>query len=96
MKVRSGFVSNSSTTSFAIVGTLIDRDQLDKVYDLDEKFPEISYYYNDYSDVYVGLSMHKMGLDETLREFMHRSREIIQTVFPDEEVGILTDGWYDG
>lgn len=73
MKIRTGFVSNSSTSSFIVWGTYVsneetaelgDSDFIDKIYEAGLK-----YGYDNEGDRMVGLSPADMKDDQTLLEF---------------------------
>jgi hypothetical protein len=80
MKIRQGFVSNSSTTSFCIMGVAIDHPDFPE----DHKYHEWDFYEvcekNDLecysmeyrSDYFVGLAPQNMKDDETVRDLKNR------------------------
>jgi len=94
MKIRQGFVSNSSTTVFAIFGTYIENND-----DLKEKAEEIGI--DAHSDeegdgFYIGRSTRNMPLDKTLNEI---EQELLANF---KEIGIdakkcswHVEGWRD-
>lgn len=100
MKIRTGFVSNSSSTSFAIVGAEFDENKSEiehTAYELMLKYPEFSIYQEDYyTPVYVGVPLFRMNEDVTLREFKQDVMKKMNEFIPVESVSILSDGWYDG
>jgi hypothetical protein len=76
MKLRNGFVSNSSTSSFLIFGVCIEGN-----YETSEKIDEIITKLNlglevhapgDYDSVYIGQSWDEVGDDETGLQFKDR------------------------
>jgi hypothetical protein len=92
MKIRNGFVSNSSTTSFCIVGTICEALSIEKI-----KRP-LRYYASDYNGIYVGLDIDDMVDNETLLQFKERAlKELSQySEFKDlniKDISILQDSW---
>lgn len=85
MKIRQGFVSNSSTTSFCIYGAEVTRRDYDEDgdMDIDEVADEhsLEYHYID-GDSIVGLSPDAMGDYETKLQFMTRVEKAIKKAFP--------------
>ena len=76
MKIRNGFVSNSSTTSFCILGDWVDRPT-DNEYD--EDFESLCngcglacHFVEGADGVAVGMSPYNMQDDETLSQFKAR------------------------
>lgn len=85
MKIRQGFVSNSSTTSFTIYGCEVERSEDDEDdMDSDSFVEKASAFglecYNDYDQerFYVGLSPTEIGDDETGRLFKKRAEGKIE------------------
>jgi hypothetical protein len=107
MKVRHGFVSNSSTTSFCIVGISypypIVVNLQDEEYEEDE-FPHVKgleqHRHYDGCCGYIGVDIDKMQDDETLLQFKQKALEKLHQIphFKNvkiEEVSILSDAWSD-
>jgi len=100
MKIRSGFVSNSSSSSFLIYGTYIDADVMD-CNKVEEKLKgsdfEIEYGEDSSYGVYIGESWDNIGDDETGFQFKKRITEELQKIFgPDIETKTLSASWYSG
>jgi len=94
MKLRQGFVSNSSTTSFCIYGAYFSDDSKLK----DKNFNNFDCYYEPYeSGVYLGISWPSIKDDETGAQFKQRVKdEFEKSGFEDVELSTHEAGWYDG
>jgi hypothetical protein len=100
MKLRIGFVSNSSNTSFCIVG--ISLSNPDEKYNLkaeelglDIQGDNPNNWFND--ENYFGLFIEKMKDDETLGEFKQKvAQKLKELTGTEQQVSIITRGWYDG
>lgn len=105
MKTRACFVSNSSTTSFMILGyRLCSGDDNCKKISL---IPGMEVYNRDsYSSIYIGKEIEDMEPNETKAQWMHRVKIELDSKLKDaginfgkgfgSEFGFHTDGWYDG
>jgi len=95
MRVRRGFVSNSSTTSFCIYGVGTNEDVWGK-----EGVSDLEVHgFNDYADhsYAVGISWHQIKDDETGAQFKERVEALVKLVVPDaNEFSTLSDAYYDG
>ena len=91
MKIRSGFVSNSSSSSFLIYGTELTPkleealeakygDEDFDVYDIMEK-EDLRYYPETEFGTVVGIDFTDMGEDETPRQFKARVKTKLEEVF---------------
>jgi hypothetical protein len=98
MKIRNGFVSNSSTSSFCIYGACIDRDKVDE--DAVEKLG-LSYHYgdpnNDSDMVYIGRSWSSVKDDETGKAFKESIERLIEQLCGEsKECTTYEEAWHDG
>jgi len=110
MKIRNGFVSNSSSSSFCIFGACFEGDKLREVEDKieDAEFNKqlkdmgLKIIYgnpNNYeSEVYIGKSWDSIGGDETGNQFKASISEAVKVLFSDESIECCSheDAWYDG
>jgi len=106
MKVRNGWVSNSSTTSFCMFGTYYEysRDDDDDVYDswldkIDELCSKYGLNYcNDYESnmIFIGLNPEQLKDDETGAQFKQRAKDSIDKLFA--EINVIPNqlGWESG
>ena len=78
MIIRTGYVSNSSTSSFTLVGIVIHRDDIEKefgkevsLYELfkDDLEVENGIQKYDEDDIIIGRDFREMKDDQTLRDF---------------------------
>jgi hypothetical protein len=98
MKVRQGFVSNSSTTSFCIYGVGTN----EPVSASDIKKAGLSYeYFQEYSEhkLAIGLPFTDIENHETGAEFKSRVRTAVRKVLPtvsDDDFGVQEDAYRDG
>lgn len=93
MKIRTGFVSNSSSSSFLIYGTVIENGELDDVenyYDyLEEKTKDTDLTVISAPDnecFYIGKSWSKVGDDQTGKQFKDEIEKQLR------ESGLLKEG----
>lgn len=111
MKIRFGFVSNSSTTSFCLYGGMIDdKEDKDGNSPAENKIKEMNSFlqrkmtqgYGDWdNNVMIGLPPESIKDDETGAEFKKRVEDEIRRVFGDilgEDFSCswYTTGWYNG
>ena len=84
MKVRNGFVSNSSTSSFLIYGTEVSYEQAEAVEDYlnDHKDVRLSLEYGE-DNRYVGYSPCSIKDEETGKQFKTSIEEAIKKMFED-------------
>ncbi len=107
MKIRSSFVSNSSSSSFCIMGVLLDCDSPEKAFSKwdaheypDDFFSTLQFREGidelaDYS--VVGMDINAMKDDETKAQFRHRVFEELQKygyIGDESTVDFRVDGGY--
>jgi hypothetical protein len=85
MKIRTGFVSNSSTSSFCIYGSHIDGDNYDEEFYEKVENLGLECYENERSGGYfVGLSPVNLQDDETGLQFKERIKALLKQLVGDE------------
>ena len=82
MKIRTGFVANSSTTSFCIYGISTTRAKLGEILGIDEDDFDLYDYFEDtgieyyepdsYGEIYAGISLTEIDVNETFGDFKKR------------------------
>lgn len=101
MKIRLGFVSNSSSTSFCIFGLYVgDNVEVEALKLVKDNELRVEYGCSEWDDsVYVGLPPSAMKDDETLSQFRDRVRRQLVEKDPkyqDTHLSWITDGGYNG
>ena len=92
MKIRVGFVSNSSSSSFLIYGAVVSDDTMK--HELEKE--GLSEIYGQ-DDTYIGLSWDQIKDDESGAQFKQRIRDAIKKVCgPDVKCQTFSESWYDG
>jgi hypothetical protein len=109
VKVRTGFVSNSSSSSFLIWGVYLSESKIRELLPLPEgsvyralderlKGTDLESHSPGYdSNHYIGLSWDKVKDDETGAHFKARVQEALTRVFgAPVECGTHEEAWHDG
>jgi hypothetical protein len=102
MKIRLGFVSNSSSSSFCLLGALISGDRFDE---LDDRIQESGLEYNfgitnyDSDDVIIGISpstISKAYRNKTIAKVEEIVQKKLSIIGINGKVEWFVDGGYDG
>jgi hypothetical protein len=108
MKLRQGFVSNSSTTSFCIYGIYISADDKSKVRNHFNKDVESLFrgtglevhYGSEYDDgMYIGMPWTRVGDDQTGKQFKQAVEDALKAVLKDSvaiSCSSHKEAWYNG
>ena len=98
MKIRNGFVSNSSSSSFCLMGIQLHNEEFADILDFAEEIPnkkldKYTYLYekkvdraSGYGDnddyTFIGLGIDEMKETETLKQFKKRTSDLLKKAFP--------------
>jgi hypothetical protein len=95
MKIREGFVSNSSSTSFCIYGTTL---QYKKELSEEAECAGLEYHHPDSSDiVFIGRSWSSIGDDETGAMFKESvEKAIMELCGIKKQCHTYEESWYSG
>lgn len=103
MKLRTGFVSNSSSSSFCVLGCYISEELY---YNLSDEHKELLRKYNIdehgnpdswSNETMVGREYSSIRGDETGNEFHESTERIMKQVFGENiTISRHEEGWYDG
>jgi hypothetical protein len=99
MKVRKGFVSNSSSTSFVIYGVSLPEGKEDDYYDLLSDDPVgLNIFYPEYDGIYIGKSWSSIKDDETGLQFKQSVENRLKELLGNQDVKCSTyeEGYYNG
>lgn len=101
MKIREGFVSNSSSSSFCLFGTLIeDNDVFEELEDAIGKVGlDYAHGIEEYEGVVVGMTpytMSKLYRDKTIAEIEETVKHKLNLLGVNTKVGWYIDGGYNG
>ena len=100
MKYREGFVSNSSSTSFCIIGKSFQNNEFEnKCSGVNINQIGLDEHSNQYGDeTYLGISAERWAeLDINYSELVKLVEDKLRSLgFETSGIGVNTDGWYDG
>ena len=98
MKIRTGFVSNSSGSSFCIWGVGITEDEFNTLSELDHKIFDGLELESIMGDCFwLGKSFTKIKDNETGAHFKESAQKKVDELLgPEHKCSICEEGWYNG
>lgn len=111
MKIRQGFVSNSSSTSFCIYGLALDNEKARKLFKLKEdekvynkleetvsKVKDLEYHCGqDCYYHYIGRSWSNIKDEETGKQFKEDIQQKLKQIFNEDfKLSTYEEAWYNG
>jgi hypothetical protein len=93
MRIRSGFVSNSSSVSFCVYGTKVTEDEADEFACFELKEYGLDLNRMQYGDIIFGREWCDIGDDQTKKEFM---KEVEATLVKLLKREVTCETWEDG
>ena len=99
MKIRTGFVSNSSSSSFLIYGIYLSSAEVEKLGGLSKllKGTDLDFHNPPECDYFVGVSWDAVKDDETGAQFKERvARQISEKFGSEQSCDTYSESWYDG
>ena len=100
MKIRLGFVSNSSSVSFCIYGVYVDCPDDEEEETLLNSAEKMGLYCRGdqcNEGLYIGRMWSSVGDNETGKQFKESTQEMINELpIDDKECRTYAEGWYDG
>jgi len=96
MKIRTGFVSNSSSTSFSIFGIWTNENK-EQVEEAADKLGLFTHYDQAGDGIYIGREFSTIKDDETGAQFKRSTQELVSKLpVEKKECHTITEGWYNG
>jgi hypothetical protein len=92
MRIRSGFVSNSSSVSFCVYGTKVTGEEADQ-FDMELRDYGLTSDRMEYGDIIFGREWCDIGDDQTKREFM---AEVEANLIKLLQRAVVCETWEDG
>ena len=98
MKIRLGFVSNSSSSSFCIWGIYIDRDDHENFEQFEDTIEQLGLeiHSTPWDSYAVGRSFSSIKDDETGAQFKQGLADKLTLAGVNNKCGLCQEAWYDG